>query len=182
MVIEKGQAEVTQLLPVKRRLRKKPQMTPVPIALLNPGDSIGLNDTGFFSPTGIRTATVTALTAMTVFRLDINQLHTFLQEHPHLYTALSASAEQMLRMQLIKHSLPFSPLSQERLQWLVAHIETREVSAGAVIFHQGEDGDYCYLIQSGQVEIIVDEPGMPDHKPSLLKSPMLFGEAMLITH
>ncbi len=181
-IIVEGQVEVTQQLPIKRRLRKKPRMTFVPVALLSSGDTIGLNETGFFSTTGIRTATVTALTAVTALRLDLKKLHVFLQEHPQLHTVMHASAEKMLRMQLIKLSLPFSQLSLERTEWLATQIEVMTVPAGSIIFQQGEEGDRCYLIQSGQVEVIAQEPGVPDHTLAILKPPLLLGEATFITN
>ena len=180
-ILVQGEAEVTRQFATKQRLRKKLKITHVPVAILHPGEAIGLNDTGFFSTTGTRTATVTAHTTVTALCLDLKQLHEFFQQHPHLHSAMYASTEKMLRMHLIKLSLPFSRLSYERLEWLMNKIEEITVPAGSIIFRQGEEGDRCYLIRTGQVEVVAHEPGEPDHELGILKPPTLFGEATLIT-
>src|SRR5438552_3119555 len=53
--ILQGQAEVT------RQIQDRKRKVKVPMAVLNPGDTVGLSDTGFYSQTGKRTATVTAI-------------------------------------------------------------------------------------------------------------------------
>lgn len=180
-IIVEGKAEVTQQVTVKQRLRKKPKLTVIPIATLYPGEAIGLNEAGFFSTTGIRTATVTAQNQVKLLCLDLKELHQFYQQHPHLHSAMAASTDKMLRMYLIKQSLPFSRLSPKRLEWLIDKIEQRTVSAGTTIFCQGDTGDCCYLIQSGRVEVVAHEADEPDHTLGVLTSPTLFGEATLIT-
>lgn len=185
-ILVQGRAEVTRLIIKKQRKVKISKKTPVaiktPLATLNPGEAIGLNDTGFFSSTGKRTATVTALSETLVLFLDLKSLHDFLQSHPHLQSAMYANSEAMLRMRFIKQSLPFSRLSHERLSWLVNQIEESHVAAGNIIFHEGEMGDRCYLIRSGEVEIITKNEDDSEHQLAILKTPTLFGEATLITH
>lgn len=154
----------------------------IPIATINKGESIGLTDTGFFSTTGVRTAMVTAITQMTVLGLSIKDLHEFLRKFPHLQPAMQSTADEMLRMRLIKQSLPFHRLSNDRLMWLSKHVEEMTFLAGETIFKQGDEGDCCYLIRSGQVEIFtVDEQGA-ERSLATLTPPTLFGEATLITH
>lgn len=174
-VIDSGEAEVA------RESKHRRKIVQVPVATLHSGEAIGLNDTGFYSTTGKRTATVTALTGMLLLRLDIKDLYQFLQQH-HLESAMSAASLQMLRVQFIKQSLPFSRLSHERLQWLAEHVEDMTVPAGTVIFRQGEPGENCYLIRSGQVEILTRNEKEEERKLALLKPPVLFGEATLIMH
>ena len=180
-IIVSGQAEVTHQEKIKTKIIHKVKIKKVPIATLEAGEAIGLNDTGFFSTTGQRTATVTAITEVHALRLDLKLLHQFLEKYSHLQKEMHAVAVQMLRMQLIKQSLPFSQLSHERLIWLAEHVEEFFIPAGGVIFNQGDVGDRCYLIRSGQVEIveITDEV---EHHLAILKSPTLFGEATLITN
>src|SRR6185437_16938924 len=92
---------------IKIKLSKKPPSTvKVPIAILHTGETIGLNDTGFFSTTGKRTATVIALSAITLLRIDLTNLHDFLAKYPELQAKMYATSEQMLRTQFIKQSLP----------------------------------------------------------------------------
>ncbi len=187
-ILVQGSAEVTRLIAKRQRririkISKKPlKLIKMPLAILNSGDAIGLNDTGFFSSTGKRTATVTALTDCVLLQLDLKKLHEFLQQHQHVETAMYASADQMLRTQFIKQSLPFSRLSQERLMWLAKQITERAVSNGEIIFEEGQIGDCCYLIRSGQIEIVTKNEDGSEHQLAVLKAPTLFGEATLITH
>lgn len=182
-IIVEGQAEVShQVVAKKRKLTKrKPVMTTIPVARLNPGEAIGLNDTGFFSATGIRTATVTALTPVRTLHLDLKHLHEFLQQHPHLKTEMHAASAQMQKMRLIKQTLPFTQLSHERLIRLSQQIESVNVAAGEIVFHEGDAGDRCYLIHSGEVEIIGKDDDGSSHVLTVLSSPSMFGEATLIT-
>lgn len=170
-IIVNGTAEVTQ---------QTSDHSIVPIATLTVGEAIGLSDTGFYSTTGKRTATVTAVTAMLVLRLTIKDLYDFLKKH-QLESSLYASSLQMLRMQLIKQSLPFSKLSHERLQWLAKQVEEVHVPAGTILFHQGDKGDQSYLIRTGQVAIYVEDIHHQERLLGLLDPPILFGEATLIT-
>lgn len=179
-IVISGQAEVVHQTVVKKAL-KKTKTTRTPIALIGAGDSIGLNDTGFFSETGKRTATVVALSDMKLLTIDLKTLHEFLKKYPKLHAAMYASVVQMLRVRLIKQSLPFVRLSYDRVQWLATQVEEMVVAEGAVIFAQGEKGNSCYLIRSGKIEIVAtDEKGV-ERRLAVLKSPTLFGEATLIT-
>jgi len=186
-IIVQGCAEVTHLVPLKKRKikiklsKKPPKMIIEPLAMLHPGETIGLSDIGFFSSTGKRTATVTAQTNMVLLYLDLKSLHDFLERH-QLQSAMYASAEQMLRTRFIKQSLPFSRLSQERLMWLANQIEERHVALGEIIFQEGQVGDRCYLIRSGEVDIVTKNEDGTEHQLATLKAPTLFGEATLISH
>lgn len=174
-IIINGDAEVTHEI----KQHKKVMLTL--IAALHDGESIGLNDTGFYSATGKRTATVTAVTAMLLLRLDINDLYAFLKKN-NLEVSMVAASAMMLRIRFIKQSLPFAKLSHERLRWLADRVEETIIPKGAIIFSQGDSGDRCYLIERGQVEIIATDEQQHEHRLALLKSPVLFGEATLITH
>lgn len=174
-IIVQGEAEVSRLM--KYRMK----MIETPIGILHIGESIGLNDTGFYSDTGKRTATVTAMTDMLLLRLNLQDLSAFLKEY-NLETSMYAASSQMLRMQLIKQSLPFAKLSHERLQWLANHVEEITTPANAVIFQQGDRGDKCYLIRAGTIDISTLNKEGETRPIATLKPPMLFGEATLITH
>ncbi len=173
-IIVSGEAEVTRTV----THRKKSLQSPV--AVLHSGEAIGLNDTGFYSKTGKRTATVTALTEMLLLRLDIKDLYGFLKKH-NLELSMYAASAQMLRMRLIKQSLPFGKISHERLQWLAERVEEISLPANSILFNEGDKGDKCYLIRSGKIEVIAHEEGK-EHQLAVLKPPVLFGEATLITH
>ena len=54
------------------------------VAILSFGDAIGLNETGFYSLSGKRTATVVALTDMLMYRLSVAAFHGFALAHSHV--------------------------------------------------------------------------------------------------
>lgn len=60
----------------------KPQTSSV--AILSAGDAVGLNETGFYSLSGRRTATVLALTDMVVYMLSVASFHGFALSHSHV--------------------------------------------------------------------------------------------------
>lgn len=182
-IIVTGQAEVMLQSSIKKRriIRKVIKVVSVPVAVLDKGDAIGLNDTGFFSTSGRRTATIVALSDMHCLKIDLKELHHFLQLHPDLKSNMYTTAEHMLRVKLIKQSLPFSHLSHERLLWLAGQVENVFVPAGTVVFQQGDEGDRCYLVRSGAVNVVVKNEEGVEHTLTTLHSPALFGEATLIT-
>ena len=173
-IIASGAAEVT------RTSTHRKKTVQVPVAVLHAGEAIGLNDTGFYSSTGKRTATVTAVTMMVLLHLDIKELYSFLKKY-NLELSMYTASLQMMRMRLIKQSLPFGKISHERLQWLAEHVEELTLPAGTILFNEGDVGDKCYLIRSGKIEVIAQEDGQP-HQLAILKAPVLFGEATMITH
>ncbi len=77
-LIVKGTAQV-QHISLKNGVR-----TTQTVATLNPGEAIGLNETGFYSLTGLRTATVIAGTDMLVLRLSVAAFHGFALAFSHV--------------------------------------------------------------------------------------------------
>lgn len=174
-LIVKGGAEVTRGVKVGKKMKQ------VPVAFLGTGEAIGLNDTGFYSTTGKRTATVVPVTDTLLLKLDLKDLYDFLKKNNLILSMYSASL-QMLRIHFIKQSLPFAKLSYERLQWLADRVKEEQVSANTIIFSQGDEGDKCYLIRSGKVGIFTQDNNGNERMLASLQPPMLFGEATLITH
>lgn len=180
-ILVKGEVEISyETIPEKKLSKKLTKKIKIPLAILRPGESIGLNHTGFFSATGKRTATATALLPSLLLCLALKAFHEFLEKRPQLLTSMQATAEKMLRVLLIKQSLPFSQLSNERLNYLAEKVETAVFKAGDIIFYEGEKGDCCYLIFSGQIEISVKNADSSEHTLAVLQPPTLFGEATLI--
>jgi putative peptide zinc metalloprotease protein len=173
-IIVSGQAEVSH------QILNKKKIISTPLATLMDGDAIGLNDTGFFSKTGKRTATVTALTVVVTLVLDLKKLHVFLKQHPHIQLGMQVALSHMLRVNLIRQSLPFVKLSHERIEWLAEQVEEISLKAGDVIFKQDDAGDNCYLIRSGKIEILRTEEDGSERRLAILKPAALFGEATLI--
>lgn len=83
-IIVKGSADVQQTF-YKDQV---PHTTS--LATLHEGAAIGLNETGFFSLSGKRTASVVALTDMTLLRLSVAAFHGFALSYPHVNEVLKA--------------------------------------------------------------------------------------------
>ncbi len=66
------------------------------VAKLNPGTAIGLNETGFYSISGVRTATVAAITDMVTLRLSMAAFHGFSLTNSHVNEVMRKNAAQML--------------------------------------------------------------------------------------
>jgi signal-transduction protein with cAMP-binding, CBS, and nucleotidyltransferase domain len=88
--IVKGNADVRHV----RYADGKPQIES--LATLKEGNTIGLNDQGFYSLTGRRTATVVANTEMLVLRLSVAVFHGFSLVNPHVSRVMREHAARML--------------------------------------------------------------------------------------
>ncbi len=66
------------------------------LATLGPGNAIGLNETGFYSLSGLRTATVVATSEVTALRLSLAEFHGFALAYPHVTQVMRKNAEEVL--------------------------------------------------------------------------------------
>lgn len=152
------------------------------VATLTEGESIGLNEIGFFSKTGFRTATVIAKNKVELLRISMQNFHQFLTQHSNFNQSLEQSSRQMLLISLLKKIVPFQKLSDETILRLSKKIKDRDCKAGEMIFSKGDIGDYCYFIAEGKVEIFnTNDQGEETQLAQLGKS-SLFGEVSLLTN
>jgi CRP-like cAMP-binding protein len=89
-LIVRGQADV-QVATVKEG-----ELIVTSVATLGVGKSIGLNDTGFYSLTGTRTATVVAITDMMLLYLSVAAFHGFSLVNAHVAELMRKNAEDIL--------------------------------------------------------------------------------------
>ncbi len=151
------------------------------LATLNTGESIGFSETGIFSQTGTRTATVTAITPTILIGIKLVDLEQFLRLHPVIkQDELQRAAKRLLTIQLVKQAIPFSELSHEQLLWLVDHLEELAVSENTIVLHEGDVGDFCYLIAEGTIEITKLHDNNEVQSLAMLTAPSVFGETALI--
>ncbi len=76
--IVNGEADVTGTV-IKEDSRES-----IFLATLGPGKAIGLSDTGFYSLTGLRTATVTARSDMLLLYISLPRFNGFSLSHSHV--------------------------------------------------------------------------------------------------
>lgn len=63
------------------------------VAILSSGEAIGLNERGFYSLSGKRTATVLAMTDMLLYQLSVASFHGFALSHTHVSEIMHQHAE-----------------------------------------------------------------------------------------
>ena len=61
-----------------------------------------------------------------------------------------------------------------------AQLQRLHFRQGEVIIHQGELGDRFYLLESGEVEILREEPGQPEQQLAIRRAGEFFGEIALL--
>lgn len=90
-LIVSGVADVQHIRVVNNQLESESVTT------LKVGDAIGLNETGFYSLSGKRTATVVALTEMTVLYLSVAAFHGFSLANSHVNAMMRKQASKFTR-------------------------------------------------------------------------------------
>ncbi len=88
-IIVKGQADVTH-----SHLENHQTITEK-IVTLSDGAAIGLSERGFYSLTGLRTATVTAATELVTLKLSVAIFRGFALAHPHASQVMREQAERL---------------------------------------------------------------------------------------
>jgi len=66
------------------------------VATLDEGSAIGLNETGFYSLSGVRTATVCASTPLKALRLSVAAFHGFALSNSHVSAVMRKNASKIL--------------------------------------------------------------------------------------
>lgn len=75
--------------------RENDQSVTEKVATLKDGNSIGLGDRGFYSITGLRTATVTATSEMVTLKLSVVVFRGFALAYPHASEMMRQQAERL---------------------------------------------------------------------------------------
>lgn len=174
-LIAKGTIEVA------KTTNDSPDKTPIPVAVLEKYDAIGLTKTGFYADAGLRTATLTSITDVVLLGWKLSDFYQFIKRHAILSECMQETAETILRMQFIKETVPFVHLPKNSLYELSKNISEIKMKKNSVIFSEGEQGDTCYLIYSGEVEISIKNEDGSKHILRILEPGALFGEMAIIS-
>jgi CRP-like cAMP-binding protein len=167
-LIEEGSVEVSIRTPEGR----------APVSRLSEGEMFG--EVGLLVPSRRRTARVTALGPLLTSTLREIHLSKVLDQYPDARAILREAADHALVRSFIKSTRPFERLSPERLRDLDGRLRRVEVSAGEMVFRQGDPGDVCYLVRSGVLEVTRDEP-LGARPVARLEAGEIVGEAALLT-
>jgi putative peptide zinc metalloprotease protein len=152
------------------------------LSVLHPGEVIGLNDTGYFSPHSLRTATATALTQLLVIRMELSDFKQFLQANSDNLPNIAQLTDTMLLHAFIKKMEPFANVDHTLLEQIIPHIEEINVPAETVIFSQDDIAESCYLLCTGKAEVILTKANADKECIAELEAGELFGEMALITN
>lgn len=170
--IAQGKAEVRRNVPDTN--------TTLPIVTLVQNESIGLSDTGYYSTTGKRSATVIAVIDTLLFGINVRDLNKFITTNNKIKQSLKQYSHLLLRMNFIKQIAPFAEISVDSLVKYANRVQEITVPKNEIIFNQGDIGDKCYLICDGKVEILIINAENDLEKIATLESPSLFGETSLL--
>jgi CRP-like cAMP-binding protein len=175
-IILSGRVEVAKMCQTRDGHREL-----IPDLILTTSDAIGLSESNLFSHTGARTATLTALTDVSLIGWPIELFTDFVKTSMPLGFALKQSWEAIKMKKFIEKVSLFTEFTPEQISRFVEKIEKLEVAAGTMIFHEGDPGEDCYLIKKGKVEISIKGQGQRQEKKIILESSMIFGELALIS-
>jgi ABC-type lipoprotein export system ATPase subunit len=79
---------------------------------------------------------------------------------------------------LVARALPL--LSHPQMLKATHQAEKRRYEPGSVIIQQGEQVDHCFMIASGEVDIVLSSPGRPEISLARLGEGQFFGEVELL--
>ena len=86
----------------------------------------------------------------------------------------------MDKLEVLSGSPLFDMLSNQELEYVADLSRPRKITAGQVIFEEGELGDSLFVISSGEVEVIRKDAAGKSKVLATLTAPQFFGEMSLI--
>lgn len=181
VVIKEG-AEADRLYLIVKGLAEVAAATPngeVVLGRLGPGEIFG--EMALLSPGARRTATVRATKDLYVLSLKSAIFAKLLQAHPDTKAVFESSAELLRTATFLKQASPFSTLSSDDLKKLADRLKKISLPEKVCVIGEGEEGDSCFLIRRGQVEVVINEGKEGERVLAILEAGSIFGEAALLT-
>jgi len=153
------------------------------LASLGPGSLVGEADLFLGRP---RSTTAEAATEMESWVLARSDLEELIAQHPDLGIKLSRAfgakvAQLAVYLAQRLRAVPgFQELEEEVLTALAARLQPREVRRGGFIFQVGDPGEALYILESGQVRLLM-ETESPEVDYVELSAGAVLGEMPLLT-
>ncbi|ARB93879.1 cyclic nucleotide-binding domain-containing protein [Legionella longbeachae] len=144
---------------------------------LRTGDFIGLSSEGFSSRTGLRTASVKALTTMHLLKISLYDFLQFLQQPQIRYPNLKKLSEEFLLIQFIRSHHTFRNLSHEKIETIVKTARHIKISEGTCLYKEGDIADTVYYLLNGEVILL----NLKKSSSTVVKINQMFGEEEFLT-
>jgi len=150
------------------------------LSTLSEGDIIGVGKETIIPTQWQRNATIVAIIPTTTLKLEAKAYLDFIHNYPELKIIIQNIIERIALHNFIQNIGSFSHLSHEQTRWLIDHLKKIHVEPNKTILNQGDDGDTCYFIRSGMVEVSLKNEDQPERTITILKPGALFGEMALL--
>lgn len=157
----------------------------VVIATLQPGDFFGEQALADNTTTARRAATVRAMTAAKLFRIDRKHVRLGMKsdssdDTTRAATVMGASAEEKEVRTLLKSMRLFQSLTDAEMQNVGAWAKVVKVGPGEFVIKESEHGDCMYAILDGNVEIFTNDSDGKVFILATLQRGNYFGEQALL--
>lgn len=150
---------------------------PVILAVLAEGDCIGLiNPQEIEAPASASMKALGDVKTLSITKVALLQ---YLKNHPETSQQLNELAQLIHKENFFRLLTPFKKLPVEDVKSLANKITEKKVTKGEIIIKQGEEGQDCYLIVSGKVNIYTESRGATPI--ATLEPGQIFGEMALLS-
>lgn len=149
------------------------------LGVIGPGEIFG--EIALLSPGAKRTATVRAISELQTLSLKRTVFTELLQTYPKMRASFETSADLLLTSKFLKQASPFTTLNSRAIRELANRLKKISLPENSIVIKQGEKGDSCYLVRSGQVEISINKGGAGERVLAVLEEGAIFGEMALLT-
>jgi putative peptide zinc metalloprotease protein len=127
-----------------------------------------------------RHATVRAVTDVAAVSLDAAAFTSLLEESPETRNAFAELRDHLFVIKLLKLAGPFTKLDADRAAQLAKRLQPTTVDACVDIVREGERGDACYLIRSGNVVVLARSADCGERELARLGPGTMIGEVALL--
>ncbi len=123
------------------------------VAILTEGDAIGLAAANFFSLSGVRTATVKAISPVKVMQFDLQDFYHFLDSPDVFYPGLKNYTEKFFMAELIVNTHLFPNLNKLKIEHIAMSVKKIPAEPNQIIFKWTEVANKYFCLFSGKASV-----------------------------
>lgn len=146
--------------------------------VLLPGSFIGQKS--FFERTPI-SASVIALTDVTLLELTHQSLEEIIKKYPKVKTAVEEIYIEKVFVPILKNHPLFSAIPAEDLPTVASWFNIREFREGEIVIKEGEEGKALYIVRTGEFMVYKKIARGKAVKLAVLEPGDIFGEISILT-